>query len=170
MVIRLPVGNRCLIFGMRMRWRPVFCLWGLILFGFLTYGSMRVNRDLRHGHHSRYFWWGSVRLDSDPWNRQPTLEPCTWRVKGDCGWDPGYISVRAGGFERALVLSAFPAFLAAMAVMRGLARFGISELLSFIFIMPVLMLAWFYTVGWLFDRWQYRRSLGRALARPIVGI
>ena len=76
------------------------------------------------------------------------------------------MSVRAGGFERALVLSAFPAFLAAMAVVRGLARFGISELLSFIFIMPVLMLAWFYTVGWLLDRWLYRRSLGRALASP----
>ena len=61
-------------FSMRMLWRPVFCLWGLILFGLLTYGSIRVNRDTRYGHHRRYFWWGSVCLDSDPLNRQSTLE------------------------------------------------------------------------------------------------
>ena len=153
-------------FSMRMRWRPVFCLWGLILFGLLTYGSIRVNHDMRQGHHSRYFWWGSIRLDSDPLNRHSTLEPCTWKVEGDCGWDPGYIWVTPGLFERALVLSALPAFLVAMAVVRGLARLGINEFRSFMFAMPVFILAWFYAVGWLLDRWRYRRSLHRASVSP----
>lgn len=154
--------------SMRRRWRPILCLWGLILFGLLTYGSIRVNHDMRHGHHSRYFWWGSVRLDSDPFNRHSTLEPCTWKVEGDCGWDPGYIWVTPGLLERALVFSALPAFLVAMAVVRGLARLGINELRSFMFTMPIFILAWFYTVGWLLDRWRYRRSLHRASASPLT--
>jgi hypothetical protein len=147
-----------------MRWRPILCFWGLILFGTLIYGSIRVNRDMRHNHYSRYFWWGAVRLDSDPLNRHSRVEPCEWKQEGDCGWDPGYIWVTPGLIQRALVLSALPAFLAAIAVVRVLARLGISELVSFMFTMPVLILAWFYTVGWLLDRWRYRRSLRQASA------
>ena len=40
-----------------------------------------------------------------------------------------------GLFERALVISALPSFLVALAVVRGLARLGISELQSFMFTM-----------------------------------
>jgi hypothetical protein len=64
-------------FSMRMRWRPTLCLWGLVLFGLLTYASIQGNREMRHGRHGRYFWWGSVRLDSDPLDKHPTQEPCT---------------------------------------------------------------------------------------------
>jgi len=155
-------------FSMRMRWRPGLCLWGVILFAFLTYGSIRTNRDLSrdlyHNHRSRYFWWGSVRLDSDPLNRYSMPEPCTWKVRGDCGWDPGYIWVRPGIFERALLASALPAFVAAIAVARGLARVGVSELLSFMVAMPVLTVAWFYVAGWILDRWWYRRGWPRAFS------
>jgi hypothetical protein len=151
-------------FSMRMRWRPVLCLWGVIVFAFLTYGSIRTNRDLYHNHRSRYFWWGSVRLDSDPLNRYSIAKPCTWKFKGDCGWDPGYIRVRPGIFERALFASALPAFVAAIAVARGLARVGVSELLSFMVAMPVLTVAWFCVIGWVLDRWWYRRVLRRAFS------
>ena len=59
-----------------MRWRPSLCLWGLVLFGLLTYASVHGNREMQHGRHSRYFFWGAVRLDSDPLGKQSTLEPC----------------------------------------------------------------------------------------------
>jgi hypothetical protein len=71
--------------------------------------------------------------------------------------EPEYIWVGPGWLERALTLSALPAFLLACAVAHGLAHFGISELLSFIFAMPLFTLAWFYSVGWLLDRWQFKR-------------
>jgi hypothetical protein len=151
-------------FSMRMRWRPTLCLWGLILFGLLTYASIQGNREMRHGRHGRYFWWGSVRLDSDPLDRHPTLEPCTQRPGGDCSWDTLYIWVEPGLLEKALVLSALPAFLLGRAVVFGLARLGVNELASFMFTMPVLTLVWFYGVGWLLDRWQHKRSLRRSSA------
>ncbi|HTM36142.1 MAG TPA: hypothetical protein VL156_05315 [Terriglobales bacterium] len=60
--------------------------------------------------------------------------------------------------------SALPAFVAAIAVARGLARVGVSELLSFMVAMPVLTVAWFYVVGWILDRWWYRRGWPRAFS------
>jgi hypothetical protein len=151
-------------FSMRMRWRPTLCLWGLILFGLLTYASIQGNREMRHGRHGRYFWWGSVRLDSDPLDKHPKLEPCTQRTNGDCAWEPLYIWVEPGLLENALVLSALPAVLLGRAVVFGLARLGVNELTTFMSTMPVLILAWFYGVGWLLDRWQHKRSLRRSSA------
>jgi len=151
-------------FSMRMRWRPTLCLWGLILFGLLTYASIQGNREMRHGRHGRYFWWGSVRLDSDPLDKHPKLEPCTQHPDGDCAWEPLYIWVEPGLLEKALVLSALPAFLLGRAVVFGLARLGVNELTSFMSTMPVLILVWFYGVGWLLDRWPNKRSLRRSSA------
>ena len=145
-----------------MRWRPVLCLWGLLLFGLLTYASVQGNREMRHGRHGRYFWWGSVRLDSDPLDKHPPLEPCTQGQEGDCAWDPMYIWVDPGLLEKALVISALPAFLVGAVFVRGMARVGVSELASFMSTMPSLLLGWFYLVGWLLDRWQHKRSLRRA--------
>jgi len=34
---------------------------------------------------------------------------------------------------------------------------GISEVLSFMLLMPVLILVWYYFIGWLLDRWSYKR-------------
>lgn len=151
-------------FSMRMRWRPTLCLWGLVLFGLLTYASVQGNREMRHGRHGRHFWWGSVRLDSDPLSRHSNLEPCTQRPDGDCAWEPMYIWVDPGWLEKALVISALPAFLLGSVFVRGLARLGVSEFGSFMSTMPVLMVVWFYGVGWLLDRWQHGRSLRRSSA------
>jgi hypothetical protein len=147
---------------MRMLWRPTLCLWGLILFGLLTYASIQGNREMRHGRHGRYFWWGSVRLDSDPLDKHSKLEPCTQRPDGDCAWDPLYIWVEPGLLETALVLSALPAVFLARTIVFGLARLGVNELTSFMSAMPVLILGWFYGVGWLLDRWQHKRSFRRS--------
>ena len=153
-------------FNVRMRWRPILCLWGLILFGLLTYGSVRANRYLHTQHvYGRYFWWGSVRLDTDPLNKHSLLnQPCAPDKEQTCGFDPEYIWVSPGWIERALTLSALPAFLLTVAVMHGLDRFGVSELPSFMITMPLLTLVWFYMVGWLLDRWQCKRSLRRSSA------
>lgn len=130
------------------------CAWGLILFGLLTYGSVRVNREIRHGHRSRYFWWGSIRLDSD----------CRQVQSGDCAWDAVFITVDPGWLEKALTISALPAFLLGGVFVRGLARLGVSELATFMCMMPVLILVWFYEVGWVLDRWQHKRYLRRSSA------
>jgi hypothetical protein len=136
----------------------------LIFFGLLTYASIQGIGEMRHGRHGRYFWWGSVRLDSDPLDKHPKLEPCTQRTNGDCAWEPLYIWVEPGLLENALVLSALPAVLLGRAVVFGLARLGVNELTTFMSTMPVLILAWFYGVGWLLDRWQHKRSLRRSSA------
>lgn len=137
----------------------------MILFGLLTYGSMRVNRGLhRLNHQGRYYWWGSVRLDSNPLNKQPmhpAVNPCA-QDEQICGFNPESIWVTPGLMEWAFTLSSLPTYLLCMAVVRGFAHFGVSELLSFMITMPLLTLAWFYAAGWLFDRWRYKRSLRRS--------
>jgi hypothetical protein len=150
-----------------MRWRLVLCLWGLSLFGLLTYDSMRVN-SMRFNtgasgqqHHNRYFWWGSFRLDSDPLNKRPMAKPCVESSVENCDFEL-YIWVDPGWIERALILTALPAFFLAIVFVHGLAHLGISELLTFLFTMPLLTLAWFYTLGWLLDRWLHKRALRRA--------
>ena len=156
--------GRCLISVCECAGDQVSAFWGLVLFGLLTYGSIQGNREMSHGRKFRYFWWGSVRLDSDPLNKHASLEPCNAEAEGNSVWAPGYIAVDAGWIEKALVISALPAFLVGAAFVRGLARLGISEFASFMCVMPGLVLVWFYGVGWLLDRWRHRRSLRRASA------
>ena len=148
-----------------MRWRPILCLWGLVLFGLLTFASLQVNRAMLHDH-GRYFWWGSVRLDSDPLNERPASKLWKEGTQENCPFVPEFIWVTPGWMETALTLSAFPAFLLTIAVVRGLAHLGISELLSFMITMPILILVWFYAVGWLLDRWRYKRLLLRPSVNP----
>lgn len=148
-----------------MRWRLTLCLWGLVLFGLLTYASVLGNRELRHGRSGRYFWWGSIRLDSDPQGRRSALEPCTPTQRGGCSWDAVFITVDPGWIQEALTVSALPAFFLGLMAVRGLARLGVNELASFMVTVPVLVLGWFYLIGWLLDRWLHKRSLRRASAR-----
>lgn len=155
--------------NMRMRWRLILCIWGLTLFGLMTYGSLGENSRLNRfagGRHdqTRYFWWGSVRLDSDPLNKRPRLNPCVDESNGNCIFDPEYVWVGPGLMERAFVLTALPAFLLEFVVIHGLARLGVSELQSFLFTMPLLTVVWFYVVGWLLDRWLHKRASGRTPA------
>lgn len=153
---------------MRMRWRPILCIWSMTLFGLLTYGSMRMNstRFDSGTHplhpHNRYFWWGSIRLDSEPLGERHILKPWVEESDAECVGTPLYIWVHPGWIERALILTALPAFFLAVVITHGLARLGISELLSFMSAMPLLTLAWFYLIGWLLDRWQHKRLLNRA--------
>ena len=92
---------------MRVRWSLVLPASGLILFGVLSYHSLRVNREVFKGRPSRYFWWSSIRLDSDPLNKHPIVPTTTTCKDGieDCTtWNPVYIWVDSGWAEKALVV------------------------------------------------------------------
>ena len=146
---------------MRVRWSLVLPTSGLILFAGLSYDSHRVNREVFKGRPSRYFWWSSIRLDSDPLNKHPivlTTTTCEDGIEDCTTWDPVYVWVDPGWVERILVVSAFPAFVVGAAIVGGLARLGISKLSTFTVSIPVLIFAWFYFVGWVIDRWRYKRS------------
>ena len=134
-------------------------LWGVTLFAALTYHAVRVNHENRRDHSIRYFWWGAARLDSDPMARDPLkrarVRPCPENA-GDCA-DPEYIWITPGLMQRALVLSALPAFVIGLGIVRGLGHLGVSEVTTFMVVMPLCMGIWFYSVGWLLDRRRYKR-------------
>jgi hypothetical protein len=148
---------------MQKHWRFVLGVWGIALFAALTYHAVRFNREMHPGRSSRYFWWGGDRLDSDPLNRRPSTtgrtQPCAQGTANCIEWEPDSIWVDSGLMEKALVLTAIPAFLVGLAIVRGFARFGISEVTTFMAAMPVCITLWFYSVGWLLDRWRYRRRV-----------
>lgn len=154
---------------MRRCWRLIIPLSGLALFSLITYHSFRRDHEI-HGHRPRrYFYWSSMRLDSDPLHRHPrppSTVPCE-NGEADCvGFDPEFIWITPGWAERALTVSALPAFVIGIAIIGGLARAGISEIATFLIAMPLLISAWFYLVGWLVDRWHFRWRSGRRAARP----
>jgi len=156
---------------MKKRWRLVLCGWGLILFGLITYASIRERQDLGPAlQHSRYFWWGTLRLDSDPLSIRTVLWPCQYESDEDCSRDLGTRWGTPGWVEKGLVLSALPAFLLTALVVRSMAFFGVNEVLSFMCAAPLLILLWFYAIGWVIDRWQYKRFLHRTSKRFLVGL
>jgi hypothetical protein len=114
---------------------------------------------------SKYFWWSAIRLDSDPANKRTKSTSSCKDVQEDCGsW--GELRdrwVHPALVEEFLMLSAFPAFVIGRLVVTGLGTLGISQVSSFMFVMPVLIFAWYYFVGWLLDsgirnRWSTRRQ------------
>ena len=84
--------------------------------------------------------------------------PCPNKNDDCVAWDPEYIWVAPGWTERVVVLAALPAFAVGVAVVRGLGRLGVSEVLSFMTTMPVLLFAWYYGIGWLVDRYARKRK------------
>jgi hypothetical protein len=56
------------------------------------------------------------------------------------------------------MLSALPAFIVGVFAVSGLGRLGLSQVSSFMFLMPILIFAWYYFVGWLLDRWIHWRA------------
>jgi hypothetical protein len=144
---------------MRMHWRFILPIFGLVLFACVTNNSFRMNREIQRTP-NRYFWWPSTRLDSDPLNRHPlATESCKDSVEKCAGWTTEFIWVHPGWIAKSLMLSAFPAFVLGLVIVRGLGRFGFSEVTSFMVLTPPLVFAWYYFVGWLIDRWNYKRQL-----------
>jgi hypothetical protein len=54
------------------------------------------------------------------------------------------------------MLSALPAFVVGGFTVGGLGKLGISQVSSFMLLMPVLIFGWYYFVGWLLDRWSHK--------------
>jgi hypothetical protein len=144
---------------MKRCWSLIVPLAGLILFSLITYNSFRRDREW-HGHRPhRYFYWSSVRLDSDPLNRHPrttAITPCKSEAEDCVVFDPLYIWISPGWPHRLLEISALPAFAIGAAIVGVLARAGISAVMSFLIAMPLLIGTWFYLVGWLIDRRRLR--------------
>lgn len=133
-----------------MRGRFLLTIVGLLLFAGTTNDSLRVNREAKNAT-GRYFWWSSLRLDADPLSKRSP--PGCKDVRTGCnGWSP-VIWVDPGWLTKALILLALPAFLIGTTVAVGLGRLGMSEVSTFLISMPLLIAAWCYLVGWLFDRW-----------------
>jgi hypothetical protein len=141
---------------MRRRWRIVFPVFGLILFSTVSYRSYETQRVP-----SKYFYWSRVRLDSDPANKdnryarpcEDGKENCTnWDLTGADRWvDPGLL-------DKILVFSALPAFVVGGLAVSGLGRLGVNQVSSFMFLMPILIAAWYYFIGRVFDRWTRKHS------------
>ena len=131
---------------------------GLILFAAVTYRSMPMN------HHERivprrYYWWSSLRLDSDPLNKNPApATPCPRGLENCSNGESPNVKIAPGWLEKLLVFSAFPAFLAGFAIVASLSKLGVDEVLTFFVSTPILLFGWYYLVGWLIERWMDRRA------------
>jgi hypothetical protein len=138
---------------MQKRWTVVLPIIGIVLFSAVTNHSLRFNQKMQRTP-SRYFWWSAIRLNSDPANqRKWGPMPCE-SGKENCVMQE--IWVDPGLLEEFLILSAFPAFVLGRLVVALLGRLSISEVSSFMLLMPILILAWYFFIGWLLDRWRYK--------------
>jgi hypothetical protein len=69
--------------------------------------------------------------------------------------------VPPGWLDKVLVVSAFPAFLAAFALVLAFGRQGTSEVLIFMVVMPTFLFGWYYFIGRMIERWFYRRRTAK---------
>ena len=140
-----------------MRWRLILPIIGVVVFTGISLHSGLIRRM---GDSSpRYFSWSAINLDSDPLNKR-SRSSCT-RSQPECvDWNVEDVGlwVHPGLLERALGISALPAFVAGLLIVAGLSEVGISQVLSFMIFMPLLISAWFFCVGWLVDRWTLKRA------------
>jgi hypothetical protein len=136
---------------MRQKRLLILPITGLLLFALGTYASIRFNRESHAGSH-KYFYWSSIRLESNPLDRRFRLVPCN-SSQPDCPpWEPEHIWVEPGVLAKFYVISAFPAFLLGLFLTRSLGRLGVNEITTFMLSMPVLIFAWYYLVSWIVAR------------------
>jgi hypothetical protein len=141
---------------MKLRWRAFLPTFGLAVFSLMTYVSWDVHRQ---AHHRHLFFWGTIQLDSDPLNERDVIpvqcpggsEPCVPFSHPIVVW------AHPGLLEYILTLSALPAFIVGMTIVRFLSRLGVNEITSFMTAMPLLIFGWLYFVGRLLDRRSAKR-------------
>jgi hypothetical protein len=126
---------------------------GLVLFGAESYHSFRSQREI-DGTPTRYFLWSGIRLDSQP--TKTTIQgstSCKDSQENCAGWEFRDRWIYPGLATQILVASAIPAFIIGGMVVSGLGTLGVSKVLSFMLVMPILICAWYFLVGWLLDGW-----------------
>ena len=154
---------------MQLRWSVILPVIGLILFVAVSYRSVRDNHK-EQDEPTRYYWWSSLRLDTDPLNEHPApAKPCENGKENCSSWnDLRARWVTPALLDRFLIVSSLPAFLTGLAIVIGLSNFGIDEVLTFMVSMPILLFGWYYFVGWLIERWIYRRTRTKTIPLKIT--
>jgi hypothetical protein len=143
---------------MQTRWSMILPIIGLILFAAVSYRSMPLNEHEQEVPR-KYYWWSSLRLDSDPLNRNPDLAaPCA-NEKQNCS-NGEFPNMKIGPLwlDRFLIVSALPAFLFEAVLVVVLSKLGLDEVRTFMVSMPILLFAWYYFAGWLIEWWSVRRG------------
>jgi hypothetical protein len=154
---------------MRNRWRLILPVIGLLLFAGVTVEAFH-RRHFYQKDPGRYLYWSAIRLDSDPRNRRPQIAaPCKDAGEGCVSWDPVVEWASPGLLPGLLMLSACPAFIVGLRLVRALGRHGVSEVSSFMAALPVLIAGWYYTVGGLVDHWRSKRrnASSQSERRPV---
>ena len=147
---------------MQIRFNQILPLLGLLLFAAVTYRSMGVNTQGPDGPH-KYYWWSSLRLDTDPLNRHPApAQPCSNGAPNCSTWMLQTQWITPAYMDRLLIYASLPAFLAGTAIVAELSKRGVDEVLTFMVSMPILLFLWFYFSGWLLDRLIARLQSRRA--------
>jgi hypothetical protein len=144
---------------MRNGCRHILPIIGLILFAAVTFNSVSVNGRVHH-HPSKYFYWSGLQLDTDPLDKNRQLErPCQeGEETANCtGWDLLGMWHDPGWLAKASLFSGLPAFVLSFVILMGLGQLGVSQLVSFMVLMPPLLFAWYYFLGWMIDRAINRR-------------
>ena len=54
------------------------------------------------------------------------------------------------------------------AIVVVLSKAGLDEVLTFMVSMPILLFVWYYFVGWLIERWGYRRAQAKSVPLKIA--
>jgi hypothetical protein len=129
---------------MRVRWKFLLPVVGLILFVGVTYDA-----GPWHDNSRRYYWWASFPLDSEPLNHSESA--CKHGIENCQFFGPQEIHRTTGLLAGSLILSAVPAFLVGLVVVNGFASYGVSEIPTFMVSMPLLIGGWFYLVGTIID-------------------
>ena len=140
---------------MRIRWSWILPVFGLLLFFGETYGSARLNRDLRaRNPYQRDFYWGTFRLQNDPLGKVPPAPCGTEMDPRTCAdwWAVSDVIVDPGAILSTLMISGLPAFLATIVIVHGMGRFGVNEVYSFFVVAPTLLFGWYFFLGWVIDR------------------
>lgn len=106
---------------------------GVVLFGAVSYHSYEDQRPPNTDFH-----WSSIRLDRNPANK-----PCQDGKENCAQWDltqlDSYVHKRMP--DKILMVSAFPAFVVGGLAVQGLGKLGISQVSSFLPLMPILIFA-----------------------------
>ncbi len=148
---------------MRIRLRLLLPVLALIPFVLISLQAYRDAAAATRGNSITSIYWLRVRLDSAP--PKPHSEPVCEDANNACvTWDLEDVGLWAPPpplLERAFVLAILPAFVIAVAITFGLGALGVSEIATFMIATPLLIVAWFYLIGFLIDR-KKSKSIVRA--------